>query len=138
MGWNIAIPVKNASDGVANTEFNALAQPLTAPTAPTIGFNSGQTGTLALVSATSVAEPNCVTYRLYYTFTPGAISNFTAFQVNGAPAGYTLKLADASYIDDITGIPRSIGLNPLNNLFYTNNASTNLHRLLVQLEYFKN
>lgn len=110
---------------------------LVPPAAPTLVYNSGQTGTLTSASTVSNATMETITYWLTYEFTPGVAAGFSAFVLNGLPGGYTLQSVDTSALDMATGLPITTTYRTNQGMIYYYIAAANLSEIYITIKLNK-
>ena len=126
------IGIKTTGDILTAAEINAITQMLTAPTAPTIAYSGGQTGTLALVAATvRTRTPDQATYALEYNWTPTAVTTaWTQFFMTGPALWGIAHLTVNSTTNTVDGLARFAGLaTPVS--FNVRNETTATQRIVI-------
>lgn len=126
--------------GVAFTNYSNYnviynAQDTYAPTAPTLAYSSGQTGTLTLTSTTQTIGQDLAqtsTWILKYSWTAAAASTFTKFALT-FPTGWVLRSISANYIRGSNGGPEAVGCDDVGNV-YVSNLFNDQHGLVLYVD----
>jgi hypothetical protein len=119
----------------ANRKLDVIISP---PTAPTLTYTSGETGTLTLVSATRVGQITLegeVTYHLKYTWTADNATTFTTFTVETI-SGYDILQHRPSLVRNSNSEPAPTAID-LAGVVYVDNTYNDAHTFIVEVTYLK-